>query len=420
MLPDLSILFFASADRVDETNRYRFVRDAALLGDRKGFSAVWVPERHFHPFGGLFPSPSVLSAALSGHTSRIRLRAGSVVLPLNDPVRVAEEWAMVDNLSHGRVDLALATGWDADSFILAPQNYEHRQDVLFESARELMHLWRGGALKRPNGVGVDTEIRTYPRPVQPNLNVWITATHRPELFERAGREGLNVLTALLIQDVSTLEANIQRYRQARQDAGFETPGRVSVMLHTYVGTSNAEAREVVRGPLAEYLKSAIDLWKRESEELRRLPADKVAEVALKRYINRSSLIGDAETAIAMLQRLRAISVDEVACLIDFGVAHEPALQSLLRLAEAVANARSPFKKIVEEHTPPHGQTLPDLPADLDPDIRHTLKESAFDDVFESAHRFKLTNILKQSDMLPFYQPFSSGKAHTACSATAAY
>jgi natural product biosynthesis luciferase-like monooxygenase protein len=404
-LPELSILFFASADRVDETNRYRFVRDAALLADRKGFSAVWVPERHFHSFGGLFPSPSVLSAALSGHTSRIRLRAGSVVLPLNDPVRVAEEWAMVDNLSQGRVDLALATGWDANSFILAPENYEHRQDVLFESARELMHLWKGGTLTRPNGVGVQTEIRTYPRPVQPNLNVWITATHRPDLFERAGREGLHVLTALLLQDVDTLEANIQRYRDARKQAGFDTPGRVSVMLHTYVGSSNDEARDIVKGPLSEYLKSAIDLWKRESEELRRLPADKVAEVALKRYINRSSLIGDGDTAIAMLQRLRAISVDEVACLIDFGVAHELALESLLRLDEAVANART-RKMIAEQSTPPPDLIVPDLPPDVDPDIRHTLKESAFEDVFEAAHRFKLTSILKQSDMLPFYQPFT--------------
>jgi natural product biosynthesis luciferase-like monooxygenase protein len=404
-LPELSVLFFASADRVDESNRYRFVRDAALLADRKGFAAVWVPERHFHPFGGLFPSPSVLGAALSSHTSRIRLRAGSVVLPLNDPVRVAEEWAMVDNLSQGRVDLALATGWDADSFILAPENYEHRQDVLFESAHELMRLWKGETLTRTNGVGVKTEIRTYPRPVQPNLNVWITATHRPDLFERAGRKGLNVLTALLIQDLNTLDANIQRYRNARKEAGFDTPGRVSVMLHTYVGSSNDEARDIVRGPLAEYLKSAIDLWKRESEELRRLPADKVAEVALKRYINRSSLIGDGETAVAMLQRLRAMSVDEVACLIDFGVAHDLALESLQRLDEAVTNAR--LRNIIGNQTSTtSNQTVPDLPPDLDPDIRHTLKESAFDDVFEAAHRFQLTNILKQSDMLPFYQPFT--------------
>lgn len=405
-LPELSVLFFASADRVDATNRYRFVRDAALLADRKGFAAVWVPERHFHQFGGLFPSPSVLSAALSSHTSRIRLRAGSVVLPLNDPVRVAEEWAMVDNLSQGRVDLALATGWDTDSFILAPDNYEHRQNVLFDYARELMRLWKGDTVTRPNGVGVQTEIRTYPRPVQPNLDVWITATHRTELFERAGREGFNVLTALLLQDVNTLEANIHRYRHARKQAGFETPGRVSVMLHSYVGLTNDEARDIVKGPLAEYLKSAIDLWKRESEELRRLPADKVAEVALKRYINRSSLIGDGDTVIAMLERLRAMSVDEVACLIDFGVAHDLALESLQRLAETVANARTRIKAIEHQSSSTSDLTIPDLPPDLDPDIRHTLKESAFDDVFEAAHRFKLTNMLKQSDMLPFYQPFS--------------
>jgi natural product biosynthesis luciferase-like monooxygenase protein len=252
-LPELSILFFASEDQADAQNRYGFVQEAALLADRKGFSALWMPERHFHPFGGLFPSPPVLSAALAARTTRVRLRAGSIVLPLNDPLRVAEEWAMVDNLSGGRVDLALATGWDADSFVLAPDNYLGRQDVVFEYARQLIQLWSGGSITRRDGNGSSREVRTYPRPLQSALNLWITVTRSRELFERAGQAGFNVLTALLMQDVDQLEANIQRYRKARQAAGFDpATGRVSVMLHTYVGASGEEARSTARQPLYEY------------------------------------------------------------------------------------------------------------------------------------------------------------------------
>lgn len=411
-VPELSILFFASADRPEDVDRYRFVREAATLADRKGFSAVWVPERHFHPFGGLFPSPSVLSAALAGHTSRIRLRAGSVVLPLHDPLRVAEEWAMVDNLSGGRVDVALATGWDADSFALAPDHYQSRKEIVFSNARQLQELWKGGSIARKNGVGATSEIRTYPRPLQPSLNIWITATHRPDLFVQAGREGFNVLTALLHQDVATLAGNIAQYRAARAAANLDPgEGRVSVMLHTLVAETEHEARETVIVPLSDYLKSSIDLWKRESEDLRRLPQDKVAEVALRRYIDRSSLIGDARAATAMLLKLRSIGVDEVACLIDFGVAPQLALDSLLRLSDIAAAAKSPVMDVPVATAAPVGAAAAtaggsDL-SELDPNLRHTLKEAAFDDVFEPAKQFHIIEMLRRADMLPFYLPFSN-------------
>jgi natural product biosynthesis luciferase-like monooxygenase protein len=390
-LPELSILFFASEDQANRQDRYQFVHDAALLADRKGFSAIWVPERHFHPFGGLFPSPAVLSAWLAAHTKRVRLRAGSIVLPLNDPLRVAEEWAMVDNLSGGRVDLALATGWDADSFVLAADNYPRRHEVLFDYAQQLMHLWTGGGLTRRNGSGANGEVRTYPRPLQPRVNIWITATHRAELFERAGSAGLNVLTALLMQDVDKLGANIRCYRKAREAAGYDpADGRVSVMLHTYVGASDREARSTARQPLSDYLKSSIGLWSKESEELKRLPADQVAQVAVSRYIDRSSLIGDRDAALRMLAKLRVIGVDEVACLVDFGIAPQAALQSIERLSNAVTSAASPAQELDLESSS---------------DRRHELRKSAFEDVFEPAFRFN--QVIQKPDLAPFYRAFSN-------------
>jgi natural product biosynthesis luciferase-like monooxygenase protein len=402
-LPELSILFFASEDQAGQQNRYRFVQDAALLADRYGFSAVWVPERHFHPFGGLFPSPAVLSAWLAAHTKRVRLRAGSVVLPLNDPLRVAEEWAMVDNLSGGRVDLALATGWDADSFVLAADNYSRRHEVLFEYAHQLRHLWSGGGLTRRNGTGALGEVRTYPRPLQPNVNIWITATHRAGLFERAGRAGLNVLTALLMQDADKLAANIRRYREAREAAGYDpAAGRVTVMLHTYVGASDREARSTARQPLSDYLKSSIELWSKESEELKRLPANQVAEVAVSRYIDRSSLIGDSEAVLRMLAKLRMIGTDEVACLVDFGIKAEAALQSIERLSNTIAKAGSSPQEIstgagvAAFDEPAAGSSL---------ETRRSLQKAAFDDVFEPAFRF--TRMIQRSDLAPFYRAFSN-------------
>ena len=96
-------LFFFDGDGANVgPNQYRLLIDSAKYADQHGFTAIWTPERHFHAFGGLYPNPSLTSAALSLVTENVQLRSGSVVLPLHHPVRVAEDWAVIDNLSGGR------------------------------------------------------------------------------------------------------------------------------------------------------------------------------------------------------------------------------------------------------------------------------------------------------------------------------
>src|SRR5207253_3560653 len=126
---DFSLFYFSSDERSAGDDKYRLLMEGARFADRAGFTAVWTPERHFHAFGGLYPNPSVISAALAAITERIRIRAGSVVLPLHHPVRVAEEWSVVDNLSRGRVGLSFAAGWHADDFIFAPERYAARKQA---------------------------------------------------------------------------------------------------------------------------------------------------------------------------------------------------------------------------------------------------------------------------------------------------
>src|SRR5260370_19881643 len=99
------LLFFGGEEQNAGRDKYDFLLRAARFADEHGFSAIWLPERHFTQMGSLYPSPVVLHAALSRETKRIRLRAGSVVLPLNDPTRAAEESASVDNLSGDRVEI---------------------------------------------------------------------------------------------------------------------------------------------------------------------------------------------------------------------------------------------------------------------------------------------------------------------------
>src|SRR5215510_5824953 len=152
-----SLYFFSDDGSKDSADKYRLVLESAKFADQNGFSAVWTPERHFQDFGGLYPNPSVLSAALAMITERVGIRAGSVALPLHNPVRVAEEWSVVDNLSNGRVAVSFASGWHPDDFVLFPTPYEQRKDVMFRGIETIRSLWAGRtiALEGPEGRNVE-------------------------------------------------------------------------------------------------------------------------------------------------------------------------------------------------------------------------------------------------------------------------
>src|ERR687890_2410088 len=138
-----SIYFFSDDGSKNSDDKYRLLIESARFADRRGFSAVWTPERHFQAFGGLYPNPSVLSAALAMITERTQIRAGSVALPLHHPVRVAEEWAVVDNLSRGRVGVSFASGWHPNDFLFAPGAYDERKEVMYRHIETIRKLWAG-------------------------------------------------------------------------------------------------------------------------------------------------------------------------------------------------------------------------------------------------------------------------------------
>lgn len=146
-------------------DKYRLLLERARFADQHGFAAVWTPERHFHAFGGVYPNPAVVGAALATITDHIQIRAGSVVLPLKHPIRVAEEWSVVDNLSRGRVGISVASGWHANDFVLAPENYPDRRERMFSQLETLQKLWRGEPVSFRGGAGNEVAVTIHPLPV---------------------------------------------------------------------------------------------------------------------------------------------------------------------------------------------------------------------------------------------------------------
>ncbi|MFD0026477.1 MupA/Atu3671 family FMN-dependent luciferase-like monooxygenase [Streptomyces sp. NPDC058382] len=350
---DFGVFFFAAVgDRAQET--YGLMLDAARRADELGFGFVSTPERHFHRFGGAFPNPAVTSAAIAAVTSRIQIRAGSVVTPLHPAARIVEDFAVVDGISGGRVAISVGSGWNVNDFLLAPEKYEIRREQMIKDVTDIRAAWRTGSWTGPNALGAEVTLSVYPRPVQDELSVWVTASRSEGTFREAGRLGCNILTHLENQDVESLSGKIALYRRARADAGWEGPGKVTVMMHTYVADDADEARRVGGGSLRDYLLSAIDLEaaavgaggrmsgnKEGRDVLSAVSAQrKLAELGVNRYLSGNSLIGSVDECTETARRVHAAGVDEIACLVDFVADPELVLGSLERLAAVRVAAAS--------------------------------------------------------------------------------
>lgn len=333
---DFSLFFFSADGTAESDERYRLLMESARFADKNGFNAVWTPERHFQAFGGLYPNPVVLSAALAMITENVQIRAGSLVLPLHSPVRVAEDWALVDNLSHGRVAISFATGWHQHDYVIAPHAYEDRRERMFRDIQIVRRLWAGQTVELPGVDGKKTLVKTLPRPIQPELPYWVTVTS-PATWRRAGEIGANVLTAFIGTTPEDLRAQILDYRRARLENGHDPrSGIVSLMLHTYLGIDLEAIREKVREPLKRYLQSFIDqfrpLMKDGLSDASSHEMQSLLDFAFERYFDDSSLLGTPKKCAAMLGRLSDVGVNEAACLIDFGLSLDDTMQSLEHLA----------------------------------------------------------------------------------------
>jgi natural product biosynthesis luciferase-like monooxygenase protein len=349
-------LYFFSGDGSKETeDKYRLVIESAKFADRHGFDAVWTPERHFQDFGGLYPNPSVLSAALAVLTERLQIRAGSVALPLHHPVRVAEEWSVIDNLSRGRVAVSFASGWHPDDFIFAPDAYDERRETMFRHIELIQKLWAGEAIRLPGIREHEVEIKIMPRPLQPRLPVWITSSGSAETWSRAGAIGANVLAAYVGYSDEELKARIGLYRESRAAHGHDPHrGLVTLMLHTFVGQSDEAVRRKVRVPFTNYLRTYFKQYENvhvAPDAISDADKDALMAAAFDKYFESHTLLGTPAKCARLLDRLAKLGVDEVACLVDFGVEADAVLDSLHHLNELREHYALPH-----EHEARHGLT----------------------------------------------------------------
>ncbi|MGH7057061.1 MAG: LLM class flavin-dependent oxidoreductase [Acetobacteraceae bacterium] len=232
----------------------RIVADC-IEADASGWDCAWFTEHHFDRYGGIIPSPFVMMAAVARLTQRLRLGIAVSVLPMSDPVRLAEEAAMVDVLSNGRVDLGVGRGFMRHEFAAVSLSAEQRDAKVLDGWRAIRAIWNDRGATYEGETVRFRSLRLMPRPVQsPHPPLWMAASTSPASFEAAGTYGFHLMLNPYNRTQEELDRGLALYRKARENAGFawETR-RVLVNFPLFLAESATEAREGPTRAFKSYL-----------------------------------------------------------------------------------------------------------------------------------------------------------------------
>ena len=211
----------------------------AALAEEWGFESFWLPEHHFTGDAAI-PEPLLALAAVAAHTRRIRLCTTSYLLPLRHPLHAAEQAAVLDRLSNGRVILGVGRGYQPALFEAFSVPRPEKRRIFEQSLETITRAWRGDAV----AVGEDdTPVTLAPRPVQqPHPPIWVAA-FGPKALAQAGRLGLPYL-ASPVETKARLRENLRRHAEASDAAGVPRPTDVPIMRTVFVAEQTTVVKQV--------------------------------------------------------------------------------------------------------------------------------------------------------------------------------
>jgi alkanesulfonate monooxygenase SsuD/methylene tetrahydromethanopterin reductase-like flavin-dependent oxidoreductase (luciferase family) len=289
-------------------DRFGEVLRLASAADDAGLENLWVAEHHFHD-GGLCPSPPVLLAACAARTRRIGIGALVSVLPFHRPIEVAEQYAMVDRISGGRLRLGLGSGYiplEFEGFGVDPATKRERFDRNLET---LVAALEGREVtdEAPGAVPVRINVRPIQRPHPP---IWI-AVQRREAIPFVARRGasLALVPYATVSGLPELADEVREFRVHRPEGS--TTG-VAAAAHLYAGPDPDRARAAFRRYLHARLATQSTFYR---DKAQRQPDHASAEALEKAGF---AIFGTARDVAAGLEGYAGAGVDEVLGIFDFG------------------------------------------------------------------------------------------------------
>ena len=232
---------------------YRQITEQVMLAEELGWDTFWCTEHHFLQYGGLVPNPAVLMAALGARTSRIRLGSSISILPLHHPLQIAEDYAMADVASGGRLEFGIGMGNTPLDYQVYRVPLEGRRERLEESLEVILKAWSQERFSHHGEHWQMDDLALYPRPIQqPHPPIWV-AGGSEESLGWAGRNGFSIMTVAHPYPPERLIPGMAAWRRGQEEGGI-APGTAHCKIHlrVWVDENSERAREVAEAAIRRY------------------------------------------------------------------------------------------------------------------------------------------------------------------------
>jgi len=233
--------------------------ELAGLAEAWGLDGVWLGEIHFNPTRSVHSAPIALASFIAARTRRVRVGTAVQVLPLGNPLRIAEEVATVDHLSQGRFDFGIGRSGSPRSYDVLGVPYGESQARFEEALQIIREAWKGEPFSFHGKFFHFEKAVVAPRPYQQPHPPMRMAANSPETFAFVGRSGLQLFAGLRDLGIPELKRYLTAYRAAWRAAGHPGHGDVCVRIPVYAAPTQQEAIEEPRENMMHFFRRHAEL-----------------------------------------------------------------------------------------------------------------------------------------------------------------
>ncbi|MFK9092480.1 LLM class flavin-dependent oxidoreductase [Bacillus salipaludis] len=328
-------------ERKDSNQMITDLAEQCVYAEELGFQSVWVPEHHFSALGVL-PSPSVFLAHIAAKTERIQLAPATVLLPASHPIRMAEEYALLDLLSDGRAIFSAGRGYDKREYDVFQVDFNDSRDIFFEQLDIIKKAWTQPSISYDGKFYKFPEIELTPTPVQdPHPPIYVAAFSEPSVI-KAAEMGENVIFAPFAATMvfGSVANAVQTFKQKSEQLGFkDKKAKCSFFLNV------AETEEEVlrtKKRMLKYFRGLVPAFpgdpKKAPPHIRYFVdiVEKLNNMQIEDLSANSIIVGDAKYVTEKLKGIEDTGIDEVIIYFDFGgLSHVETKAAMERFAKRV-------------------------------------------------------------------------------------
>jgi natural product biosynthesis luciferase-like monooxygenase protein len=333
---------FDAAVHKDAATLYEQIIEQVVLGEELGFESTWISEHHFSSYGGDIPNPPLFMMALAQRTKRMRLGSAGVALPINRPLNTAEQLAMVDVASGGRVDIGVVRAFLNFEYNALNVDMGESRDRFNEGIDIILGTWANDSFSYDGKFNQFENVELRPRPIQRKPRILVGSIMSPESVQNAGKRGFDLMVIPYAIPFEKTREMIAMYLDAL-DAGGHDPADHSIMapVHCYMHEDVETAKATIREPIVRYvgyIRDAVagDSWSADYQGYEGMVKKIESVMDFDVMYDKRSFFGDPKHVHECMEAILDLGVTEISLVTQMpGLEQEKILDSMRLFATEI-------------------------------------------------------------------------------------